>query len=213
MESRAQLITSSKSRKISIKVIPGHFATNHSHINKYIDMTSVKCGYSMALEAARSLAERFAYSTPVDTIICMDGCEMVGGFLASELSRNGVGGINKNAEINVISPEYNTNGQMIFRDNLQPMIWNKNTLLLVASATTGKSINRSLECIQYYGGNTVGICALFSAIDSMAGIQIENIFDKNDLPDYVTYAPRDCPECSRKVRIDAIVNSFGYSKF
>ena len=212
MESRTINVKASKAKKVVINVIPGHFATNHSHINTYIDMTSVKCKHSMAEEAARALALKFEYSTPIDSIICMDGCEVIGGFLASEIARC-TRGLNKNEEINVISPEYNTNGQMIFRDNLQPMIVNKNVLLLVASATTGKSIQRSLDCIKYYGGNTVGICALFSAINSMEGIEIESLFDKNDFPNYLTYAPKDCPECKMGKRLDAIVNSFGYSKF
>lgn len=212
MESRAMSVKASKAKKVVINAIPGHFATNHSHINTYIDMTSVKCKQNMAEEAATALATKFEYSTPIDSIICMDGCEVIGGFLAAQIA-NCNRGLNKNAEISVISPEYNTNGQMIFRDNLQSMIWKKNVLLLVASATTGKSINRSLECIKYYGGNTVGICALFSAIDKMEGIEIESLFDKKDFPEYLTYAPKDCPECQKGIRLDAIVNSFGYSKF
>ena len=52
MESRAIKIKSPKNSKISIKVIPGHFATNHSHINYYIDMTSIKHRHAMAYEAA-----------------------------------------------------------------------------------------------------------------------------------------------------------------
>lgn len=213
MENRAVNVKAGKSKKVVIKAIPGHFATSHSHINTYIDMTSVKCNHHMAEAAAAALASKFEYSTPVDSIICMDGCEVIGGFLAAEIAKSGGRGLNKDREINIITPEFNTNGQMIFRDNLQPMIWKKNVLLLVASATTGKSIVRSLECIKYYGGNTVGICALFSAIDSKEGIEIESLFDKKDFPDYLTYSPKDCPECIKGIKLDAIVNSYGYSKF
>ena len=36
MEGRVQTINSRKNSKIKIGIIPGHFATNHSHINYYV---------------------------------------------------------------------------------------------------------------------------------------------------------------------------------
>lgn len=212
MENRAMTITSTKNRNLSIKVIPGHFATNHSHINYYVDLTGMKYCQRSAKEAAKEMAIAYSSNISIDTIICMDGCEIIGGFLADELSSNGIRAINSHTDIYVVTPEYNSNGQMIFRDNLQPMIWNKNVLLLLASATTGKSINRSLECIKYYGGKVVGISAVFSAISEMQDISIQGLFGIADIPDYHSYPFKGCPECKNQVRIDAIVNSFGYSK-
>ena len=213
MEKRKQIITAKKSKRVSIEIIPGHFATNHSHINYYIDMTKVKCVQSMATRAAKVLAQKYVNNTQVDAIICMEGCEMIGGFMASELAMNGVGSINAKRDIAVIRPEVNINGQMVFQDNVQPMVWNKNVVLLVASATTGKSINRSVECIKYYGGNIVGISAIFSNSDhSIDDREIDSIFKKEDLPNYCTYAFKDCPDCKKKRKIDAIVSSSGYSK-
>ena len=92
------------------------------------------------------------------------------------------------------------------------MVWGKRVLLLVASATTGKTINRSLECIKYYGGNVVGIAALFSAITEKQGIRVDAIFTQDDIPNYRTYPFEECPDCREKKKIDAIVNSYGYSK-
>ena len=60
MESRSIKIKSRKNKNISIKVIPGHFATNHSHINYYIDMTGIKYHMKAALEAGEALAEKYA---------------------------------------------------------------------------------------------------------------------------------------------------------
>ncbi|MCR5609940.1 MAG: orotate phosphoribosyltransferase [Lachnospiraceae bacterium] len=213
MESRAQVIKSNKDKKVSISVIPGHFATSHSHVNYYIDMTSVKCNQVVAAEAAKVLAQKYVTSKQVDTIVCMDNCEMIGGFMAMELAANGVGAINKNTGISVVNPEYNINGQMVFRDNIQSLIWNKNIVLLVASATTGKTINRCIECIQYYGGNIVGISAIFSASrKSRDGYEIDSIFEDSDLPEYSTYDFKSCPNCKAQRKIDAIVNSNGYTK-
>ena len=42
MEDRMQIIECRTDSKVSIGVIPGHYATNHSHVNYYVDMTSIK---------------------------------------------------------------------------------------------------------------------------------------------------------------------------
>ena len=153
------------------------------------------------------------YGDNIMLIDCgMDGCEVIGAFLAHQLARTDLRGLNSKKEISVITPEFNANGQFIFRDNMQPMVWGKKVLLLIASATTGKTINRSLECIQYYGGEVVGISAIFSAIDEMKDIEIKSLFKAEDLPDYRTYPFHECPDCQQNIKIDAIVNSFGYSK-
>ncbi len=206
MESRALRIQSDKNRGISISIIPGHFATTHSHVNYYIDMTEIKHRHDMAMQAAECLSKKYREEgAAVDTIICMDGCEVIGAFLADYVTAG-------DTPVNVITPEYNTNGQLLFRDNVQKMIWGKSILLLVASATTGKTINRALECIKYYGGRVVGISAIFSAIGEMGGVGIDPIFTSGDLPNYRTYSFQDCPLCKGGRKIDAIVNSYGYSR-
>lgn len=211
MESRAVKIKSPRNGKMTISIIPGHFATNHSHVNYYIDLTAIKHRSQMAMEAAQMLANSYQH-LDVDTIICMDGCEVIGGYLASYLAEDGTYAINRQKDICVITPEFNSNSQLIFRDNIQGMVWNKNVLLMIASATTGKTINRSLECIKYYGGNVMGIAAIFSAISDMNGVPIESLFSLRDIPNYHTYDFKDCPECKAQHKIDAIVNSYGYSK-
>ena len=54
MEERQQIIESRSNSKISIGVIPGHFATNHSHVNHYVDMTSIKTTSSLTMSRAPS---------------------------------------------------------------------------------------------------------------------------------------------------------------
>ena len=63
MEERMQIIQAAGNSKIQIGVIPGHYATNHSHINYYVDITSLKTGYKMAKEAAKALAATYVSST------------------------------------------------------------------------------------------------------------------------------------------------------
>jgi len=197
---------------VDLKVIPGHFATNHSHINYYIDMTTLKTRQSEAEAIAKSLVSKYMSNTIIDTIVCLDGTQVVGAFLAKELGRAGFMSINAHQTIYVVTPEYNSNSQMIFRDNIQPMITGKNVLLLMASVTTGLTIGKSVEAIQYYGGHLAGISAIFSALYAVDGYAINSVFTLADLPDYQTFKYQDCPHCKRGEKIDALVNSFGYSR-
>lgn len=211
-EHHALTIHSHYNNSITIQVIPGHFATNHSHITHYIDMSILKSRNSMARTAAKSIAGEYMATTVVDTIICMDGTEVIGSYLAEELTDSGIMSMNRHKSMYVVTPEFNSAGQMIFRDNLQPMIKGKHILLLLASATTGRTIERSLECISYYGGIIAGISAIFSANETIAGQDIHTLFKTSDIPDYNTYPHNQCPFCQSGKKIEAIVNSYGYSK-
>ena len=42
MENRMVKFYSKESNMLALHAIPGHFATSHSHINYYVDVTSVK---------------------------------------------------------------------------------------------------------------------------------------------------------------------------
>ena len=208
MEERVQIIQSKKNKHISIGIIPGHYATNHSHVNYYVDMTAVKTSLKTAKAAAVELAAEFS-NIYVDTVICLEGTEIIGAFLAETLSQSG---INLNKDINIITPKMNAGSQMIFRDNTQKMIWSKRVLVLISSASTGKSVNRAIECLQYYSGELVAIGAIFSAIDEVQGIEIKSIFTDKDLPTYDNFAPNECPLCQKGRKVDALINSYGYSK-
>lgn len=204
-------IQSSYNNIVTMNVIPGHFATNHSHITHYIDLTTLKSRQSMARAAAKSIASEYVGSTVVDTIICMDGMEVIGSYLAEELTESGIMSLNQHKAMYVVTPEFNSVGQMIFRDNIQPMISGRHILLLLASATTGRTIERSLECIKYYGGIMSGISAIFSANETIAGQRVHTLFKIEDLPEYKTYPHNQCPYCQTGKKIEAIVNSYGYS--
>ena len=212
MNTRAIDLCAKKNKKISIKLIPGHFATSHSHVNYYIDMTDIKSYYKKAKLAAEELAKIYS-ATPVDVIICLEGTRIVGAYLAEELAQGSIAAINHDANLAVITPETNANNQMLFRDNIQPIIWNKRVLLMVASVTTGKTITRAMECLQYYNGQLAGICALFSAVEESNGIPVHSLFSLKDIPDYQNFSPHECPYCKEHTKIDAMVNSYGYTKF
>ena len=176
-------------------------------------MTSLKIRAKEAKEVAAVLANRFHNEITIDTIVCMDGTEVVGAFLAQELEkRSFLTTTNRHETIYVVSPEFNSNNQMIFRDNNMLAINGKHVLLLLATTTTGVTIRRSLECVQYYGGIMEGISSIFSTVKEVEGYPVESIFNEEDLPGYAAYTQKDCPFCKQGHRLEAMVNGFGYSK-
>ncbi len=196
---------------VILKAIPGHFITPNSHVNYYLDMTTIKSRLNEASAAAKELGKRISPSTIVDTILCMDGCEIIGAYLAEELTKAGIISINYHKTIYIATPEVTHSGQILFRDNIQPMIKGKNVLLLLASATTGQSIIKAVEALKYYGATISGISAIFSVANSSMGIPINSLFTIKNLPDYKAYAPEGCSMCKEKKTIDAFANAFGYS--
>ena len=196
---------------VPLRIARGHFATNHSHINYYIDITYNKTRLSEAKDSAYQLVSHFINDTPVDTILCLDGTAVLGACVAEELTKTGFHTINQHQTIYVLEPEFSTSSQMIFRDNIQPMIRGKHVLVLMASVTTGYTAKRSIEAIGYYGGKVAGVAALYRNVDEVEGHPVRSIYSIKDLPDYQSYDYRECPYCKAGQKLDALVNSFGYS--
>ena len=196
---------------VPLRVARGHFATNHSHINYYIDITYQKTRLSEAKASAYQLVSHFVNNTPVDTIVCLDGTAVLGACVAEELTKSGFRTINAHQTIYVVEPEFISSSQMIFRDNIQPMIKGKHVLILMSSVTTGFTTKRSIESICYYGGRVSGVAAIYRAVDEIEGYPVRSIYSINDLPDYESYDYKDCPYCKQGQKLDALINSYGYS--
>ncbi len=195
-----------------MEVIPGHFATGNSHISHYLNMTELKSSALIAKDVSRELAIPYLASTLVDTIVCLGGTRITGSYLAEELLQDGTMVMNAGTDIHILTPLNNVNGQLIFQPNMQKMISGRNVLILVASVSTGISISRALECLDYYGGTLAGISALFSAIPSIGGNDIHAVFTSDNIEGYRFYPTTECNMCSEGQRIDAIINSDGYTK-
>ncbi|MBR5578322.1 MAG: orotate phosphoribosyltransferase [Lachnospiraceae bacterium] len=204
-------IRSKENENVVLKAIPGHFITPNSHVNYYLDMTTIKSRLSEASATAEVLAAQISATTIVDTIVCIDGCEIIGAFLASELTKAGIYSMNSHKTIYIVTPEHVNTGQLVFRENLQPMIKGKNVLLLMASATTGQTVMKAAQTLNYYGATISGISTIFSAANSSMGIPINSIFTIKDVPDYKAYDPEGCSLCRDNIPIDAFANAFGYS--
>lgn len=221
--------------KLYLNVIPGHFASDRFHINYFLDMTTLKMRQSNAKEVAKAMAKRYirkvdvqtspantgfytnmandmADVAPVDTIICMDGCEVVGAYLAEEFSNAGVNSTTLHRSCYVITPEFDKAGQMIVRENIAPMIKGRHVLVVLASAMSGRTISKSIRCINSYGGIVEGISVIFSNVDKIEGHKVYSIFNHEDLPDFKLSLAEECEDCKNNVPLDAIVNSYGYEK-
>ena len=152
MENRMVKFYSKERNLLAMHAIFLNYDTSHSHINYYVDVTSLKTRAGEAKEAAKVLYSHMHRAEYVDTIVCMDGTEVVGAFLSQEIENGGVLSTNRHETIYVVTPEFNSNNQMLFRDNNKAAINGKHVVLLLATTTTGETIRRALECIQYYGG-------------------------------------------------------------
>lgn len=201
-----------KRQNLPLRVQRGHFATSHSHINYFIDVTMLKTRLSEAKAVAEEILSYYQSTTIIDTILCLDGMEVVGTCLAEELTSNNFMNLNAHKTIYVVSPEYTTGSQIIFRDNIAPAIKGKNVLILAASVVTGYTAKSAIEAITYYGGRVAGVSGIFATVDRFMGYNVISAFNPNDLPGYDSFAPHECPMCKQGNRLEGLVNSFGFSK-
>ncbi len=190
----------------------GHFATSNSHINYFIDVTAQKYSLRGAEAVAHMLCEKIKGRFPVDSILCMDGTSVIGACLAKELTKAGGRSLSEGSNIYIVKGELNSGGKLIFRDNAVFMLEGKHVLILACSLTTGKTALQGRESVEFYGGRVVGAAAVYAAVHDLDGMPVVSLFDTNTLPDYVSYAPSECPMCKRGEPIDAVINTFGFSK-
>ena len=195
-----------------LRVARGHFATTNCHSNYYIDVVAQKTRISEAKAVADELASNFYSSTIIDTILCLDGTEVLGACLASRVSNGDVLNMNQHKSIYVVTPETTNTNQLLFRDNFVPMIYGKHVMIMAVSVASGKTVEAAIDAVKYYGGNVSGICSIFSTTNECGGYPVYSVFNPNDLPDYYSYPAHECPLCKAGQKIDALINCHGYSK-
>lgn len=202
-----------KRNNLFLRAAKGHFATSDRHCNYYIDVVAQKARLNEAQAIAKELHSYIYTNTVVDTVLCLDGTEVIGTCLADRLTESDYLSVNAHNSIYVIEPEMTSTNMLLFRDNIVPMIKNKNVLIVAVSYSSGRTVENAAEAVQYYGGNVTGVCTILSAIDkTKGGIPIYSCLDPKMIGDYATYKPHDCPLCKQGVPIDALINGYGYSK-
>ena len=213
MPTQKTMKITTKYSDLVLRVSKGHFVSSHSHSNYYIDVAAQKSRLSEAKAVARELCSSYNYSTKiVDTILCLDGTEVIGTCLADELTKNSFMNINAHQTIYVVTPEMTGSAQLLFRDNIVPMVKDKHVLVLAVSVATGNTVKSAIDAVRYYGGDVVGIASIFATKKECGGYPVESVFNPNDLEGYFTVPAHECPLCKEKVKIDALINSFGFSK-
>ena len=120
-----------------LRIAKGHFATNRCHVNYYVDMTYTKHRLAEAHEAAKELVRKMDKSSPIDSILCLEGTEVLGTCIAEELIQDGIRITNEHGTIYVVTPELTSSNQIIFRSNTAHLIRNRHVLILAASIATG----------------------------------------------------------------------------
>jgi len=201
----------SKNKDVVLRYIPGHFITPNSHVNYYMDLSDMKARQREARATGEELAEMYLASDVIDTILCLNGTEIVGSYMANKLTKAGIISANRHQTMYITSPEYNTSGQMMFRENNKHMIKGKKVLVLIDTATTGSTLKSAIGSIRFYGGTPIGISAIFSVATQIEKLPIRSLYSTRDLPDYASYRSDNCPLCQKGLAVDAICNGFGYS--
>ena len=202
-----------KRKNLFLRVAKGHFATSYTHSNYYIDVADQKSRYSEAKAVAEELCSTYNYSTTmVDTILCLDGTEVIGTCLANELTKNSFVNINSHQTIYVVTPEIVNGSQMMFRDNLVHMIQGKHVLVLAVSVASGATAKAAIEAVKYYGGEVSGVASIFATVASCGGYTVNSVFNPNDLEGYFAVPAHECPLCREGKKLDALINCHGYSK-
>ncbi|HHU48456.1 MAG: hypothetical protein ACOYEH_05320 [Caldicoprobacterales bacterium] len=212
MKNKGFDVSLTKNPTIKMKVVPGHFTTNSFHLSHYLDLNNLKTNASVARDVARELALPYLTTTLVDTIVCMEGTEVVGAYMAEELLLESTSAINRGRQIHVVMPVSNVYRKLVFQHDMQELIDNRNILLLLSSISSGATLNSALECLTYYGGRIAGISALFNAYPEQLEHKINSMFTGDDIPGYQLYSPNKCPICSEGRKLDAIIIHDGYIK-
>ena len=229
-------IKSKVNSEIELSVMSGHFSSDRFHVNYYIDMSNLKMCMPEAQKVAAAMAKQYikkvnieskymsqlmeagslaqaANVKPIDTIICMDGCEVIGAYLAEELTKAGLPRNSKNGNLYVVTPEFDNRGQMVVRRNIKDMIQGRNVLVVLASAMSGRTITKAIGTILAYGGKVTGLSVIFGNIEEVDGYPVYSVFTQADLPNFKLSDPEDCPDCKAGKKLDAVVNSYGYELF
>ena len=157
-----------ETHSIPLRIAKGHFAARRCHVNYYLDMTYTKHRLGEAKQAAKELVSKLDKSTPVDSILCLEGTEVLGTCIAEELMDAGIEITNEHKTIYVVTPEQTTGNQTIFRSNTAHLIRNRHVLILAATIASGAMVMDAVNAVKYYGGIPEGICSIFSAIFSFS---------------------------------------------
>ena len=138
-----------KNKDVVLRYVPGHFITPNSHVNYYMDLSDMKARQREARATGEELAELYLASDVIDTILCLNGMEVVGSYLANKLTKAGIISANSHKTMYITSPEYNTSGQMMFRENIVHMVKGKKVLVLIDAATTGGTLKSALGTLKF----------------------------------------------------------------
>mgnify|MGYP002537169316 CR=1 FL=1 len=196
--SQIYTIPCNRNEDVFIHAIPGHYVTASAHLNYYVGTSDIKHNRVVSVEAAKLLAEYYSVrNMDVDTVLCLYETQALGAYMAQELASPSMLAPNPDLQVYVLGPEYDTQGNMIFRDNLRRMIQGKNVVVLISCITSGRTVERAVQSARYYGGNVIGIpCS--AQPRNCAGWRSTPCLPRRICPIILIQPPRTAP-CARPV--------------
>ena len=152
--SQIYTIPCNRNEDVFIHAIPGHYVTASAHLNYYVGTSDIKHNRVVSVEAAKLLAEYYSVrNMDVDTVLCLYETQALGAYMAQELASPSMLAPNPDLQVYVLGPEYDTQGNMIFRDNLRRMIQGKNVVVLISCITSGRTVWAGGQHPVYPGGS------------------------------------------------------------
>ena len=143
--SQIYTIPCNRNEDVFIHAIPGHYVTASAHLNYYVGTSDIKHNRVVSVEAAKLLAEYYSVrNMDVDTVLCLYETQALGAYMAQELASPSMLAPNPDLQVYVLGPEYDTQGNMIFRDNLRRMIQGKNVVVLISCITRAPGITAAM---------------------------------------------------------------------
>ena len=192
-----------------LRVAKGHFATSHSHINYYIDVTTQKARLSEAKLSPRS------WWLPISTAPSWTPCSVWTHAGHRHLSgqradQRRFANMNAHQTIYVITPSTPAAARSSSA-TISPR-WSRAS----TSSSCRPPSPPATPCRRPSRRSTTTAapwraCRPSSPLPTSVWASGHLHLRPSSLPDYASFDSRDCPMCKAGQHIDALVNSFGYS--
>lgn len=162
----------------------GDTAQEEISMNFCISTRELRLSAKLAKEAARALAQPYHTGALVDLILCEEGCEAVGAFLAAELGGGSVLSLNRGSDIHIGTLRLSEQ-ETCTREELP--LRGKSILLLTDLLMSPKRARRAADYILGSGAALSGVCALFGVPGEVEKRKIQCLFEASDLPGFYTW--------------------------
>ncbi|MDD2955337.1 MAG: hypothetical protein PHD67_03355 [Oscillospiraceae bacterium] len=169
-----------------------HAAEPGCHMNRRVGTAGLRHSGKLAREAARLLAAPYQAGALVELILCEQGCEVVGSFLACELSGGNALSLNRGCDIRVAAFRWEEERPVL----LEPEPLSGQSVLLLADRLFPP--DKALCCAQWAAAQEAalsGVCALFGTPGKVGWRRVHCLFSAVEVPGFHFWPEEECPLC------------------